>query len=216
LQISKDLALTPGFSPLMNKVAVWMVAINPLTKIAMGLKPVSAMCQELRSPTLTVIQLADVMNSILHITPTRLVTPIPVPAPTPAVPGTPIDRRADENTPLNFPINVTTRPSYTGILDEQATLQAHAKRWQRRERYKGAARQGVLIMLAVASVLAALLFPSFEFVLALLGSGFAFVTCAVIPYWAGMKVLGCTWYDTLGLAFSAFVAVVGTIAACIN
>lgn len=156
------------------------------------------------------------MNNIFHIQPTRLVTPMPVPAPTPAAPGTPIERHADENTPLNFPFDSTTRPSYTGIIDEQATLQAHALRWQRRERFKGAARQVVLIMLAIASVLAALLFPSFEFVLALLGSGFAFVTCAVIPYWAGMKVLGWNWYDTLGLVFSALIALVGTIAACIN
>jgi hypothetical protein len=42
LQISKDLAQTPGFSPLLNTIAVWMVALNPLTKIPLGLRPVSA------------------------------------------------------------------------------------------------------------------------------------------------------------------------------
>ncbi len=40
-QISKDLAKTPGFSPVLNKMAVWMVALNPLTKIPLGLRPVS-------------------------------------------------------------------------------------------------------------------------------------------------------------------------------
>lgn len=41
LQISKDLATTPGFSPLLQQIAVWMVAINPLTKIPLGIRPVS-------------------------------------------------------------------------------------------------------------------------------------------------------------------------------
>lgn len=40
-EVSKDLARTPGFSPFLSKLAVWMVAINPLTKIALGIRPVS-------------------------------------------------------------------------------------------------------------------------------------------------------------------------------
>jgi len=39
-QISKDLAKTPGFSPVLNKLAVWTVTLNPLTKIPLGLRPV--------------------------------------------------------------------------------------------------------------------------------------------------------------------------------
>lgn len=41
-EVSKDLARTPGFSPLLSKIAVWMVALNPLTKIALGIRPVSS------------------------------------------------------------------------------------------------------------------------------------------------------------------------------
>lgn len=42
IQISKDLASTPGFSPMLNTIAVWMVALNPLTKVPLGIRPVSA------------------------------------------------------------------------------------------------------------------------------------------------------------------------------
>lgn len=40
-EVSRDLARTPGFSPVLSKIAVWMVALNPLTKIALGVRPVS-------------------------------------------------------------------------------------------------------------------------------------------------------------------------------
>jgi vesicular inhibitory amino acid transporter len=40
-QISKDLATTPGFSPTLNKLAVWTVAVQPITKLPLGLRPVS-------------------------------------------------------------------------------------------------------------------------------------------------------------------------------
>ena len=40
-EVSKDLARTPGFSPLLNRFAVLMVAVSPLTKIPLGIQPVS-------------------------------------------------------------------------------------------------------------------------------------------------------------------------------
>jgi len=39
-QVSRDLAKTPGFSPTLNWVAVLLVALNPLTKLPLSLRPV--------------------------------------------------------------------------------------------------------------------------------------------------------------------------------
>lgn len=39
-EVSKDLARTPGFSPALQRAAVLMVAVNPLTKIPLALRPV--------------------------------------------------------------------------------------------------------------------------------------------------------------------------------
>ena len=40
-QVSKDLARTPGFTPLLNKLAVWTTAVNALCKVPLGNQPVS-------------------------------------------------------------------------------------------------------------------------------------------------------------------------------
>lgn len=42
-EISKDLARTPGVTKALNAFAVWMVALNPLTKIALGIRPLADM-----------------------------------------------------------------------------------------------------------------------------------------------------------------------------
>jgi len=39
-KVSRDLAKTPGFSPTLNWVAVLLVALNPLTKLPLSLRPV--------------------------------------------------------------------------------------------------------------------------------------------------------------------------------
>ncbi|KAK4683881.1 hypothetical protein P7C73_g6331, partial [Tremellales sp. Uapishka_1] len=71
-EISKDLARTPGVTPLMNKLAVWTVAINPLTKIALAIKPVSPL---LNSPSFysRTRQLSDIIYSYFNLHPTMLV-----------------------------------------------------------------------------------------------------------------------------------------------
>jgi vesicular inhibitory amino acid transporter len=43
-QISKDLANTPGFSATLNQLAVWSVALVPLTKAPLALRPVRFSC----------------------------------------------------------------------------------------------------------------------------------------------------------------------------
>jgi vesicular inhibitory amino acid transporter len=53
--------------------------------------------------------------------------------------------------------------------------------------------------------------PSFESVMALLGSGFALVTVVIIPIWAGAEVFGWTWYAMVTCGVSAVVAVVGIV-----
>jgi len=40
MKVSRDLAKTPGFSPTLNWVAVLLVALNPLTKLPLSLRPV--------------------------------------------------------------------------------------------------------------------------------------------------------------------------------
>jgi hypothetical protein len=39
-QITKDLARTPGFPPLLNQIALWTIVLNPVTKFALATRPV--------------------------------------------------------------------------------------------------------------------------------------------------------------------------------
>ncbi|KAH7924856.1 hypothetical protein BV22DRAFT_1012389 [Leucogyrophana mollusca] len=54
-EISKDLLATPGYNPLLNKIALWMLVISPLTKFALSTRPLNVILElmlglEARSP----------------------------------------------------------------------------------------------------------------------------------------------------------------------
>ncbi|RUS31994.1 hypothetical protein BC938DRAFT_476539, partial [Jimgerdemannia flammicorona] len=40
-QITQNLAHTPGFDPILNKLVVWLIAVNPIAKYALTLNPIN-------------------------------------------------------------------------------------------------------------------------------------------------------------------------------
>lgn len=86
-------------------------------------------------------------------------------------------------------------------------------RHQRSEQWKDYLRPTIRVVLGVLSVLLALVFPSFEALMALLGSGFASVTLIIVPVWAGAAVFGWHWYDYAVITVAAVAGVLGSIAA---
>ena len=40
-QITKNLIVTPGFPPLLNKIALWMIVLSPVTKFALCTRPLN-------------------------------------------------------------------------------------------------------------------------------------------------------------------------------
>jgi vesicular inhibitory amino acid transporter len=109
----------------------------------------------------------------------------------------------------------TTRPSspvpsshsepIPHILDQEEI--SHDK-WERKKKIL---RPTIRVLLAVAAVVGGIILPSFESVMALLGSGFALVTVIIIPIWAGAKLWGWTWYASVIAGLSGVVAVVGVV-----
>lgn len=194
-EVSKDLARTPGFSPILAKTAVWMVALNPLTKIALGIRP-----------------LADMIFTWLGLHKTVL---IPQTAPTPRYvtrPSSPVDE--DEDYEANR--NSDEEDSYDGDTHYDAmasTISIYAEhKHERSEKVKAVLRPIIRVALAVAAVLGALVFPSFESLMSLLGSGFACITILIVPICAGAQVFGWHWYDYTAIAASVFFGVWGTYA----
>ncbi|WOO84347.1 Vacuolar amino acid transporter 1 [Vanrija pseudolonga] len=195
-EVSKDLARTPGVSPWLNQFAVWMVAINPLTKIALGVRP-----------------LADMIFGYFDLHKTILV---PQGAPTPRYITRP-------SSPTGSYENAEDEESSAAYIPDPATSQfvdpgashfsiAAESRHDKNERFKAFVRPCVRLGLAFVFVIGALIVPSFETVMSLLGSAFAVATMIVIPIWAGATIFGWRWYDWAILIPSVIVGTLGTIA----
>ncbi|KAJ3561959.1 hypothetical protein NP233_g9874 [Leucocoprinus birnbaumii] len=46
-EISRDMLNTPGFNPLLNQAALWMLVLNPLSKFALGSRPLMSILENL-------------------------------------------------------------------------------------------------------------------------------------------------------------------------
>ncbi|BEI91363.1 uncharacterized protein CcaverHIS019_0401830 [Cutaneotrichosporon cavernicola] len=190
-EVSRDLAQTRGFSPLLAKLAVWMVALNPLTKIALGVRP-----------------LADVLFSYFGLHKTELV---PEEAPTPRYVTRPSSPTSSQGSVISDSDPVFNRHGADPAASHFSVV-AEA-RHQRSEKWKDIVRPAIRVVLGVLSVLLALVFPSFEALMALLGSGFASVTLVIVPVWAGASLFGWHWYDYTAIVVAAVAGVVGCFAA---
>jgi vesicular inhibitory amino acid transporter len=150
---------------------------------------------------LIVFQLSDVAYSWLGLHPTVL---IPDSAPTP---------------------RYVTRPNSPTLQDEDNEsadaaslpdlhLQAAGRtQHDRRERLKSVLRHLIRVVFAVLAIIGALVMPSFEAVLSLLGSGFGIVSIVIIPICAYGQIFGWRWYHFAICAVSGVFGVAGTWAA---
>lgn len=189
-EVSRDLAQTPGFSPFLAKTAVWMVALNPLTKIALGVRP-----------------LADVLFSYFGLHKTELVpdgAPTPRYVTRPSSPASSVDSVINED-PVFDRHGADPAASHFSVVAEA--------RHERSEKWKDVVRPVVRVVLGVLSVLLALAVPSFEALMALLGCGFASITLIIVPVWAGAALFGWHWYDYAAIGVAAVAGAVGSVAA---
>lgn len=143
--------------------------------------------------------MSDIIFTLFHLHPAIY---IPNSVPTPRYvtrPSSPVESISVTSDPGP---NTTTNPIY---LDPE---EVEHDQWETRKRYL---RPIIRIILASLAVFGAILLPSFESVMSLLGSGFAVVTVMIIPLWAGAELFGWSWYAALTVGVSGVVAVVGII-----
>lgn len=96
-------------------------------------------------------------------------------------------------------------PAHPHVLDHE---EIQHEKWERRKKIL---RPAIRVLLAILAVAGGIILPSFESVMALLGSGFALVTVVIIPIWAGAELWGWTWYAAVCCGLSGVVAVVGIV-----
>lgn len=118
------------------------------------------------------------------------------------------------SSPTSTSSNASVEYEYAAAYDPGAShfsVVAEA-RHNRREKLKYILRPVIRVSLAVASVLAALVFPSFEDLMSLLGSGLASITIIIIPVCARAAIWGWKWYDVAIVVVSGIAGILGTVA----
>ncbi|WWD16037.1 hypothetical protein CI109_100462 [Kwoniella shandongensis] len=192
-EISRDLAKTSAFSPTLAHIAVWMVALNPLTKLPLGLRPLS-----------------DVFYTWFGLQPTVFVPTKhyqPVRSYTESLASTPR---------LSASSSSSSLATLEATHDDHHHLSIAEKKHDRRERIKSILRPVVSLVLVSFFVLGALSFPSFETIMGVMGGGLALISCVLIPIAAGAGIWGWRWYDIVIFALSSVAAVVGILCAVLN
>ncbi|ORX39981.1 transmembrane amino acid transporter protein-domain-containing protein [Kockovaella imperatae] len=187
-QVTKDLVKAPGFSPLLNQFAVLATAVNAVTKLPLGFRP-----------------LADMSFTMLGLHPTIL---IPRVAPTPRYtePSTPTVE-GSEDSPF---MNSDGLNSGISLHAPLPIIDDHGQH-NHRERLKLIARTLIQFALPVLPVIAAIVLPSFESLLSFLGSGFAVVISILLPIAAKASVYGWRKHEVAVFAFSAIAGTIGVI-----
>lgn len=228
-EITKDLARTPGFPSMLNKVAVWLIVINPLSKFALAARPIintfeGALGVEEPAAVPTHHRRTSRTSRASHRTPVavdeegygtlpdgrRLSRKWTTRASTASLrrsvvasvlgPSTENGKR----TSLHLPTGESSDVATPAIDDQEDAWHQYA-------------RIGVQVTTSALITLTAIVLPGFEKTMAFLGSFLVITTCVIGPLLAKLKLFGremsyaCIVVDVLILAASTAAAVVGTI-----
>ncbi|GAA6060680.1 hypothetical protein JCM10212_005062 [Sporobolomyces blumeae] len=162
-EVTKDLAKTQGYPIALTKVAVWMVAINPLVKYAVANKP-----------------LVTTFEHLIGLHPLAAAAAAEQAAPTRPPMTSAISTSSSESGLLASGISIDRRrsspvASRASLRPSHSELAAQSRRTQR-------IRYWILRpVLSVLFVLVAIAIPDFDRVLSFLGSASAFVICCIGP-----------------------------------
>ena len=149
-----------------------------------------------QAPFLTT-QFSDILFTYLHLHPTILI---------PESARTPHPTRPPSPSSSSSSIPSLALGAHDPALSSSAEGSHHA-----RERLKYWLRPILRMLIAVLATVGALVMPSFESVMAILGGGFGLVMVVILPVWAGGNVLGWKWYYYPVLVGSGVMAVVGVV-----
>lgn len=222
-EITKDLARTPDFPPTLNKIAVWLIVINPLSKFALAARPVINTFETALGVDEPPVPHHHTHHRRLSRRPSgdeegygavnegrRLSRKL--------VRSSATFRRSiaasnpDGNT--KRPNSLATAPTGdSSVLGTDGNLSEVVEegKWYR------FGRTAVQVSVSVLITLTAIALPGFEKVMAFLGSFLVITTCVLGPLLAKLKLFGREMsyihicLDLFILAGSAVAAVIGTI-----
>lgn len=236
-EITKDLARTVGFPTLLNKLAVWLIVINPVSKFALAARPIIHTFEGalgVEEPPATAA--AAAVGSTTHHHPHHRRTSSHRTSHRPCSAAVALNGEEGYGTLLpdsrRLARKLTPRTSIPavggrrrrstevgGLPTTTTTTPAPAiddseeeDPWHHRS-----ARIGIQVLTSALIMLTAIVLPGFEKTMAFLGSFLVITTCVIGPLLVKLKLFGQEMskvnigIDLLILATSALAAVVGTI-----
>ncbi|PWN38531.1 uncharacterized protein FA14DRAFT_160036 [Meira miltonrushii] len=192
-EITRDLSQTDGYPRILNKVAIWLIIINPLSKFALAARPLVTTVELVlgveqsqvpnpasSSPKITPSATVDV-TSPGDATPTTRVETTPTKH-NGAVESENLDEQQDNAQ------NAAGAHEESPLMGSTITLRAAQRtaNWSKSTRL--GTRIGVQVLITVAIGTTAIVLPGFEKVMAFLGAFLACVTCIFGPLLAKLRL----------------------------
>lgn len=221
-EITKDLARTPGFPEGLNRVAVWLMVINPLSKFALASQPIINTLEG----TLGIEEPHPAHNSILSPRHHEIRSYGTLEAETASTPRSACLSNQPDGSPAIVRLKVAPLkqslhwnlppPATSGEAAATAPLARPASS-QREPAWYSLARAGVRVAIAGLITLTAILLPGFEKTMAFLGSFLVITTCVLGPLLANLKLFGHEMSrarivgDVIILVVSFVAAILGTV-----
>lgn len=232
-EVTRNLANTGGYPKVLNKVAIWLIIINPLSKFALAARPINSTLElilgvehsQMNRPTITPRQS---QSAKVKYPPVEAMTD------SLATEGEALQREADDALATPRPNNASSStftiqaeaadgdrdqqlPQQSPLANSAISLRAAERTANWSKTSKIMVRIAVQVSITLLVGLTAIVLPGFEKVMAFLGAFLACATCIFGPLLANMSLLHHEMtrfnivMDVLILTIFAVVAAVGTV-----
>lgn len=189
-EVSQNLLRTPGFSKFLNKVALWMLVMSPLSKFSLSARPMMVTIEILLGIEESSPVPSHNKPRQLHADPHG-----------PAVGATDTETDAKDAYYSHGAITTDDENPHNAYMSTNRASRAQIER--RKAVLRFIERSGV----AAASVLTAIYIPDFTTSMAFLGAFSAFALCVIGPLAAKMSIdRRVTWYDSLMIVVATVMA----------
>jgi len=236
-EITRDLANTKGYPKVLNKVAIWLIIINPLSKFALAARPINTTLElilgvedsQINRPPIHQTRSGKIKYTAMEGSNSK----VPLVAEAAAEAAAQQDQEDDALTPRPGGAGASSSAFTINGLDEFGGDQQHPEQsplagsaislraaqrtanWSKKS--KILVRIGVQVGITALIGLTAIVLPGFEKVMAFLGAFLACVTCIFGPLLANLRLLHHEMsrvniaMDIAILVLFAIVATVGTV-----
>ncbi|MCO5566231.1 hypothetical protein L7F22_019907 [Adiantum nelumboides] len=191
-EITRDLSQTIGYPRILNKVAIWLIIINPLSKFALAARPLVTTVELVlgveasQAPNFASDSPKIVGNASLDVTQTENETTL-TNGGVPTKQNNAVEHEEVEGQQEDVH-NTTGGHEESPLMGSTITLRAAQRtaNWSKSTRL--GTRIGVQVLITIAIGLTAIILPGFEKVMAFLGAFLACVTCIFGPLLAKLRL----------------------------